>query len=173
MQYTWDYFDTECLGLSVLWIHVIPIWQIQSFEMDRLDFSMDFKYLAKQATKFSGKLTHKYAYTFKNSTSLPLGKTKLFWKENPHTKKQRHIRSVKHQNQYSRYKNEIKQTNGNHLSSKWVLHKMMYKSFSCISSSCFSWTSIVRASDFALAPSSLYLQSRGQVSSLNSESSGF
>lgn len=49
---------------------------------------------------------------------------------------------MEHQYQYSRCKNWIERRNGNPLSSKWVLHKSAYKSFTLTSSSCSSWTSI-------------------------------
>lgn len=109
--------------------------------MDRLEFSMDFRYFAKQATIFSGKLTLKYAYTFKNSTSLCLAKHKQIVEKRKYAcKKSKDVTVVKYQYQCSRYKKEI-QANGYHLSSKYVLQKVMCKSYISTSSSYFSQTS--------------------------------
>lgn len=83
----------------------------------------------------------KCAYVFKNPTSPWLAKPKqTVLKRKCAYKKSKDVKVVEYQYQYSRYKNEI-QADSNHLSLKYVLQKVIYKSYTSYSSSCFSQNS--------------------------------
>lgn len=103
---------------------------------------MDFKYFVKQATTFSGKLTNKICIYIKKSSFTVIGKnpSRLFWKENMHTKKAKMSKlwsaSINILDTKIKYKQIIIISPCNR-----CYKKVMYKSYTSNSSSCFSQTS--------------------------------
>lgn len=109
--------------------------------MDRLEFCMDFKYFAKQATVFSGKITIKICIYIQKSYFTMVSKTQAdCFKKKICIQKKQICKILKYQYQCSRYKNKI-QTNSIHFPLKQVLQKVIYRSYTSNSSSCSSQTS--------------------------------
>lgn len=140
--------------------------------MDRLEFCMDFKYFVEQATIFSGKLTNKIRIYIQKSYFTVIGEnpSRLFWKENMHTKKAKMYKlwstSTNILDTKIKYQQIIIISPCNR-----CYEKVMYKSYTSNSSSCFSQTSTCQSfrpsctSFITPSSSSLHLQSRGHINS--------